>query len=170
MTTYRERLAAAEPNATKPLGDLLVRLAAEGRLVAARDGFGGIEIAGLAFDSRAVAPGSLFVAVPGEHVDGHAFLADAVSRGAAAAIVERSTDAPIAQVLVDRSGLALAVAASWWYGDPSAELGVVGITGTDGKTSTARLTGSVLEAGGWQTGIISTIGGQIGGSDEAKPP
>src|SRR6185295_2308286 len=102
--------------------------------------------------------------------DGHEFIPDAVARGAAAAIVERSTDAPIPQVLVDRSGLALAAAATWWYGDPSAALGVVGITGTDGKTSTARLTASVLDAGGWQTGIVSTIGGRIGGSDEARPP
>jgi UDP-N-acetylmuramoyl-L-alanyl-D-glutamate--2,6-diaminopimelate ligase len=169
MTTYPERLAAAEPNATKPLGDLLVRLAAEGRLVGAPDALGAMQIAGVAFDSRAVVRGGLFVAVPGEHVDGHAFIADAVARGAAAAIVERSSDAPIAQVVVDRSGLALAAAATWWYADPSAELGVVGITGTDGKTSTARLTASVLEAGGWQTGIVSTIGGRIGGTDEARP-
>jgi len=170
MTTYPERLAAAEPNATKPLGDLLVRLAGEGRLVAAPDGIAAVDIAGLAFDSRAVVRGGLFVAVPGEHFDGHEFIPDAVARGAAAAIVERSTDAPIPQVLVDRSGLALAAAATWWYGDPSAALGVVGITGTDGKTSTARLTASVLDAGGWQTGIVSTIGGRIGGSDEARPP
>src|SRR6185503_15400791 len=170
MTTYPERLAAAEPNATKPLGDLLVRLAAEGRLVSAAEGLGAIEIAGLAFDSRAVGLGSLFVAVPGEHVDGHQFVADAVARGAAAAIVERTTDTPIPQVVVDRSGLALAAAAAWWYGDPTAELGVVGITGTDGKTSTARLTASVLDAGGWQTGIVSTIGGRVGGADEVSPP
>jgi UDP-N-acetylmuramoyl-L-alanyl-D-glutamate--2,6-diaminopimelate ligase len=170
MTTYRERLAAAEPAGTKLLGDLLVRLAAQGRLVAAPDGLGAIEISGLAYDSRLVTRGGLFVAVPGDHVDGHDFVADAVTRGAAAAIVQRTVDAPIAQVVVDDPALVLAVAGTWWYGDPSAELGVVGITGTDGKTSTARFAASVLEAGGWQTGIVSTIGGRIGGADEADPP
>jgi UDP-N-acetylmuramoyl-L-alanyl-D-glutamate--2,6-diaminopimelate ligase len=112
----------------------------------------------------------LFVAVSGDHVDGHDYVADAARRGAAAAIVEHAVDAPVPQVIVDRSLLALADAATWWYGDPSAELGVVGITGTDGKTSTARLTAAVLEAGGWQTGIVSTIGGRIGGAEETMPP
>jgi UDP-N-acetylmuramoyl-L-alanyl-D-glutamate--2,6-diaminopimelate ligase len=170
MTTYLERLAAAEPAGTKPLADLVVRLGAEGRLVAAPDGVGAIEISGLAYDSRSVARGGLFVAVPGEHVDGHRFVGDAAGRGAAVAIVEHRVDVPIPQIVVASSALALATAATWWYGDPSAELGVIGITGTDGKTSTARLTASVLEAGGWQTGIVSTIGGRIGGVDEADPP
>ena len=170
MPTYLERLAAAEPGRTKRLGDLLVRLAAEGRLVAAPEGIGELEVAGIAYDSRAIVRGGLFVAVPGDHVDGHDFLRDAAARGAAAAIVERPVEAWLPLVVVDRSALALAVAAAWWYGDPSAELGVVGITGTDGKTSTARLTASVLEAGGWPTGIVSTIGGRIGGVDEERPP
>jgi UDP-N-acetylmuramoyl-L-alanyl-D-glutamate--2,6-diaminopimelate ligase len=170
MTTYHDRLEAGEPNGTKPLGTLLARLAAEGWAVDASDGGDAIAIAGVAYDSRLVTRSGLFVAVPGEHVDGHDFVRDAASRGAAAAIVERRVDAQIPQVVVDRSLLALAVAAAWWYGDPSAELGVVGVTGTDGKTSTARLTTSVLEAGGWQTGVVSTVGGRIGGTDEAKPP
>jgi UDP-N-acetylmuramoyl-L-alanyl-D-glutamate--2,6-diaminopimelate ligase len=172
---YAARLAAAEPGGPRPLGELLARLDAEGRLRsvasttsdAASDG---LTAAGLAYDSRSVSPGGLFVAVPGDHVDGHDYVADAASRGAAAAIVEHVVDAPIPQIVVDRSLLALAAAATWWYGDPSAELGVVGITGTDGKTSTARLTASVLEAGGWPTGIVSTIGGRIGGAEEMLPP
>jgi UDP-N-acetylmuramoyl-L-alanyl-D-glutamate--2,6-diaminopimelate ligase len=108
--------------------------------------------------------------VPGDHVDGHDFVADAARRGAAIAIVERSMPVAVPQVVVERSLLALATAATWWYGEPSAELGVIGITGTDGKTSTARLTAAVLEAGGWPTGIVSTIGGRIGGVDEISPP
>ena len=170
MPTYLERLRAAEPNGSKPLGELVARLAAEGRLIAAPEGTDGIAIAGLAYDSRSVTRGDVFVAIPGEHVDGHAFVGDAAGRGAAAAIVERTTDAPIPQIVVDRAALALSVGAAWWYGDPSAELGVIGVTGTDGKTSTARLTAAVLEAGGWATGIVSTIGGRVGGTDEEHPP
>ena len=173
---YAARLAAAEPRTPRPFADLLDRLVTDGQL---RSGVAtglsalvldGLTVAGLAYDSRAVSPGGLFVAVPGEHVDGHDFVADAARRGAAVAIVERDMPVTIPQVVVDRSLLALAVAATWWYGDPSSQLGVVGITGTDGKTSTARLTAAVLEAGGWPTGIVSTIGGRIGGADETRPP
>ena len=167
---YRGRLEAADPTGTRPLGGLVARLAAAGRLVAAPADLARLEVAALAYDSRAVTPGALFVAIRGEHADGHAFVAGAAERGAVAAIVQQPTGAAIPEVVVDSSLLALADAAAWWYGDPSAQLGVVGITGTDGKTSTARLTASVLEAGGWQTGVVSTIGGRIGGVDELQPP
>ena len=173
---YPARLAAAEPRGPRPLGELLGRLEAEGRLrstassASTQRELDGRNVAGLAYDSRAVMPGSVFVAVPGEHVDGHDFVADAAGRGATVALVEHPVAAELPQVVVDRSLLALAVAAAWWYGDPSSELGVVGVTGTDGKTSTARLTAAVLEAGGWPTGIVSTIGGRIGGADETRPP
>jgi UDP-N-acetylmuramoyl-L-alanyl-D-glutamate--2,6-diaminopimelate ligase len=173
---YAARLAAAEPRNPRPLAELVRRLEAEERLrtgteaVAAGAPVDGLSIAGLAYDSRAVTPGSLFVAVPGDHVDGHDYVADAARRGATIALVERRVDADVPQLIVDRALLALAVAAAWWYGDPSSALGVVGVTGTDGKTSTARLTAAVLEAGGWPTGIVSTIGGRIGGADEKRPP
>ncbi len=169
---YGERVAAAEPAAPRPLAGLLERLAREGRLQPSADSPDSdtIDVTGLAVDSRRVEPGQLFVAVPGEHLDGHDFVGEAARAGAAAAVVERLLPVAIPQLLVDRSLLALADAAGWWYDDPSAELGVVGITGTDGKTSTARLTASVLEAAGWPTGIVSTIGGRIGGVDELQPP
>lgn len=173
---YAARLAAAEPPGPRPFTELLDRLVADGHL---RSGVAtgltalaldGLTVAGLAYDSREVSPGALFVAVPGDHVDGHDFVADAAGRGASVAIVERMVPVEIPQVVVARSLPALAVAAAWWYGDPSAGLGVIGVTGTDGKTSTARLTAAVLEAGGWPTGIVSTIGGRIGGADEVMPP
>jgi UDP-N-acetylmuramoyl-L-alanyl-D-glutamate--2,6-diaminopimelate ligase len=174
---YRRLLAAGEPSGTKPLGELLGRLRAAGRLrdmtAASRSAVAAppdLAVAGLAYDSRAVAAGVLFFAVPGDHVDGHDFVADAVRSGAAAAVVERPVDASIPEVLVDSTGRALAVAACWWYGDPSADLGIVGITGTDGKTSTARLAGSVLDAAGLRAGIVSTVGGRVGGVDERRPP
>lgn len=172
---YASLLRAGEPGGSKPLTGLIERLRADGRLgqVLGAGGAGAgarAAITGLAHDSRDVRAGSLFVAIPGDHVDGHAFVAQAAAAGAAAAIVEHPVDAPIPQLVVDRSLLALATAAAWWYEDPSAALGIVGITGTDGKTSTSRLTAAVLEAGGWRSGIVSTIGGRIGGVDETRPP
>ena len=172
---YRDLLAGGEPGGSKPLAGLLERLVAAGRpargtAAAGGNGAAAIRVTGLAYDSRAVEPGSLFAAVPGDHVDGHDFVADAARRGAAAAIVEHPVDAGLPQLVVERTGPALAVAACWWYGDPSANVGVVGITGTDGKTSTARLAGMVLDAAGSRAGIVSTVGGRIGGIDERRPP
>jgi UDP-N-acetylmuramoyl-L-alanyl-D-glutamate--2,6-diaminopimelate ligase len=172
---YAALLAGGDPSAPKALGELVARLVAAGRLPAAgglRSGSApGGTVTGLAYDSRDVAPGNLFFAVPGDHVDGHDFVAQAARRGALAAVVEHpvaGTDVP--QLVVDRSLGALAVAATWWWDDPSAGLGVIGVTGTDGKTSTSRLCGSVLDAAGIRAGIVSTIGGRIGGVDERRPP
>jgi UDP-N-acetylmuramoyl-L-alanyl-D-glutamate--2,6-diaminopimelate ligase len=167
---YQALLARGEPRGTKPLADLLAILRAAGRLRGPAAGADGREITGVAYDSRAVQPGSVFFAVPGDHVDGHEFVAEAGRRGAIAAIVEHPVEGRVPQLVVDRSGLALAAAACWWYGNPSADLGIVGITGTDGKTSTARLAGSVLDAAGLRAGIVSTVGGRIGGIDERRPP
>ncbi len=108
------------------------------------------------------------MAVPGEHADGHDFAAAAADRGAAAVIVERPLpDVAAAQVVVDAARPALASAAAWWYGDPSHELTVVGITGTDGKTTTAYLAVAALEAAGRRTGMIGTIATRIGGRTDA---
>ena len=173
---YAARLSAAEPQAGRPLSELVRRLDAEGlrRATAAGNALEGantgLVAAGLAHDSRVVRRGSLFVAISGEHVDGHDFVDEARARGAVAAIVERSVDVDLPQILVGRTPDALAVAAAWWYGDPSAHLGVIGITGTDGKTTTSRLLGAALDAAGWRAGIVSTVGGRIGGVDELHPP
>ena len=171
MTTIAERLAAAEPPAGRPLAELMARLEAEGR-VRGRTGEAGIAgetIRGLAFDSRQVRPGSLFVAIPGEHADGHAFVRAAADAGAVAAVVERPLDVPIAQLVVDHARRALAVAAAWWYGDPSRELGVVGITGTDGKTTTSFLAVAALQAAGVATGLLGTAALEVGGTREPNP-
>jgi len=119
---------------------------------------------GIAYDSRRVIPGGIFVAVPGAHADGHAFVADAAGRGAAAVVVEHAVDGAgtAVQVVVDRSQLALAVVAAWWYDDPGRRLGVIGITGTDGKTTTAAMAVAALEAAGIRTGLISTAEQKIG--------
>ncbi|HEY7131454.1 MAG TPA: UDP-N-acetylmuramyl-tripeptide synthetase, partial [Candidatus Limnocylindrales bacterium] len=176
--TIAERIAAAEPAAARPLGELIARLTARGRLHGARDegraigpaALAGVAIRGVTDDSRAVAPGSLFVAVPGLHVDGHEFVARAAADGAGAAIVERSLpEVAIPQLVVDRSAAALGEAAAWWAGDPSHGLGIVGITGTDGKTTTSFLAVAALEAAGLRPGLIGTVATQIGGTREANP-
>ncbi|MFH0751218.1 MAG: UDP-N-acetylmuramoyl-L-alanyl-D-glutamate--2,6-diaminopimelate ligase [Chloroflexota bacterium] len=158
-------LAGAEPTAPRPLGGLLERLAAAGQIRGAVEpGARDRAVRGIAYDSRRVGPGSVFVAVPGAHADGHAFVGQAVARGAVAVVVERPAgDAGTAtQVVVDRSQLALAVVAAWWYDDPGRRLGVIGVTGTDGKTTTAAMAVAALEAAGVRTGLVSTAEQKIG--------
>jgi UDP-N-acetylmuramoyl-L-alanyl-D-glutamate--2,6-diaminopimelate ligase len=123
-----------------------------------------VELTGVTDDSRAVQPGQLFVAVPGLTVDGHDFAAEAVAAGAAALLVERPTgQAAVPEILVRQASAALASAAAWWYGDPSRELTVVGVTGTNGKTTTTFLAAAALRAAGWPAGIVGTIGITVGG-------
>lgn len=119
-------------------------------------------ISGVVFDSRQVLPGSLFVAVPGDHADGHDFLVQASGSGAAVAVVAHPVEAPLTQLVVPDTRLALAVAAAWWFGDPSLELGIVGVTGTDGKTTTSFLATALLEAAGISTGLITTAAVKVG--------
>ncbi len=158
-------LAAAEPRRARPLGGLVARLAVAGRLRGpAPEGAGDRPVRGIAYDSRRVVTGGVYVAVPGAHADGHAFVAEAIARGAVAVVVERAIAGAgeAVQLVVDRSQLALAVVAAWWYGDPGRELGVVGVTGTDGKTTTAGMAVAVLEAAGIRTGLVSTAEQKIG--------
>ena len=175
--TIAARIAAAEPTEPAPFADLIDRLTAEGRVRGARRdgrpiGVAGVRdvvVRGVTQDSRAVTGGALFVAVPGQHVDGHEFLDEAAIRGASAAIVERPVpDVPIPQLVVDASRAALGSAAAWWYGDPSHDLAVVGITGTDGKTTTCALAVAALEAAGTPTGMTGTTETRIGGLQVAN--
>src|SRR4030042_4349377 len=110
------------------------------------------------------APGGVCVAVPGAHADGHAFIGQAVARGAVVVVVEHAVDdaGAATQLVVDRSQLALAVVAAWWYEDPGRGLGVIGITGTDGKTTTAAMAVAGLEAAGGPTGRVSTAEEKVG--------
>ncbi|MGH2402466.1 MAG: Mur ligase family protein, partial [Candidatus Limnocylindria bacterium] len=116
------------------------------------------EVSGLAYDSRRVEPGTLFFAVPGVHVDGHAFWADAVERGAIGLVVERElADASVPQLVVDRTRRALADAADEWFGRPSERLTVIGVTGTDGKSTVTALTAEMLWACRWHPGQLGTV-------------
>ena len=129
---------------------------------------GAVEITGLAYDSRAVASGSLFFCVSGFQRDGHDFAAQAVQRGAAALVVERSLGLGTPEVLVESARAAMGPAAVRFYGDPSAELRVVGVTGTNGKTTTAFLLKALFEAAEpGSCGLLGTVKAVIGGVERS---
>jgi UDP-N-acetylmuramoyl-L-alanyl-D-glutamate--2,6-diaminopimelate ligase len=126
------------------------------------------EVMSLAYDSRRVTPGTLFFAVPGVHVDGHDFVTDAVARGAVGVVVERElADASVPQLVVADSRHALADAADQWYGRPSERLTVIGVTGTDGKSTVTALAAEMLWGCRWHPGQIGTV--QIGVGDQVEP-
>ncbi|HEX3278544.1 MAG TPA: UDP-N-acetylmuramoyl-L-alanyl-D-glutamate--2,6-diaminopimelate ligase [Thermoleophilaceae bacterium] len=125
-----------------------------------------VEIEALAYSSERVTPGALFFCVPGFRSDGHDFAPDAVRRGAVALVCERPLGLGVPEVLVDDVRAAMAPAAVRFYGDPTAELDVVGITGTNGKTTTAFLVRHLLEAGGRQCGLLGTVKSVVGGREE----
>jgi UDP-N-acetylmuramoyl-L-alanyl-D-glutamate--2,6-diaminopimelate ligase len=125
-----------------------------------------VEISGLAYDSRSVGPGTLFFCVPGFTADGHDFAPAAVERGAAALVCERPLGLGVPEVVVPDARAAMGPAAARFEGDPTAELPVVGITGTNGKTTTAFLVRHLLEAGSIQTGLLGTVKRVVGGVEE----
>jgi UDP-N-acetylmuramoyl-L-alanyl-D-glutamate--2,6-diaminopimelate ligase len=129
------------------------------------DAAAAVEISGLAYDSRAVRPGTLFFCVPGFRSDGHDFAAQAVADGAVALVLERPLGLGVPEVLVPSVRAATGPVASRFYGDPSASLRVVGITGTNGKTTTAFLVRALLEAAGEQTGLLGTVTSIVGGAE-----
>jgi UDP-N-acetylmuramoyl-L-alanyl-D-glutamate--2,6-diaminopimelate ligase len=151
--------------ADRTLAGLVGRLDREGRL---RSTVGSIDptlvLTGIVDDSRRVEPGALFAAVKGLRVDGHDFLGAAVSAGAGAVIVEQPVDGvEVPQLVVDRGAASLASAAAWWYGDPSRQLLTVGVTGTNGKTTTSFLAAAGLAGAGFASGLIGTVGIRVGG-------
>ncbi|MBZ4654714.1 MAG: UDP-N-acetylmuramyl-tripeptide synthetase [Peptococcaceae bacterium] len=122
------------------------------------------EITDISYDSREVKPGSLFVAVPGFKVDGHKFIGDALARGASAVIIQdeayRSDGYP--WVLVADTRKAMADLSSALYGFPSRSMNIIGVTGTNGKTTTTNLIRAVLSDAGEKVGLIGTIHNRIG--------
>jgi UDP-N-acetylmuramoyl-L-alanyl-D-glutamate--2,6-diaminopimelate ligase len=126
----------------------------------------GVEVADLAYDSRRVGPGTLFFCVPGERSDGHDFAAGAAEAGAAALVVERELELDVPQVAVADARATMAPLAARFYGDPTNELKVAGITGTNGKTTTAFLLREILEEAGTQCGLLGTVKQVAGGVEE----
>jgi UDP-N-acetylmuramoyl-L-alanyl-D-glutamate--2,6-diaminopimelate ligase len=125
-----------------------------------------VEVTGLAYRSESVTPGALFFCVPGFRADGHDFAPDAVRRGAAALVCQRPLGLGVPEVVVDDVRAAMAPAAARFYGHPTRELRVVGITGTNGKTTTAFLVRHLLEAAGSQCGLLGTVKRVVGGVEE----
>jgi UDP-N-acetylmuramoyl-L-alanyl-D-glutamate--2,6-diaminopimelate ligase len=128
-----------------------------------------LEVTGVAYHSGEVAPGMVFVAIKGTRTDGHRFVADAISRGASAIVSEEELEAPagVAVVRVRDARLALAHLSAVFYDHPSRELTLVGITGTNGKTSTTYLLEAILDSAGHRVGVVGTVNYRVGG--EAWP-
>ena len=145
--------------------DALIRALAPREVTGARP----VEIADLAYDTRRVGAGSAFFCVPGERVDGHTLAWEAIERGAVALVVERELEAGIPQLVVDDVRAAMAVAADAFFGEPTKELEVAGVTGTNGKTTTAFLLHAMLEAAGRQAGLVGTIEWTVGGERRDAP-
>ncbi len=145
--------------------DALIRALAPSDVIGQRP----IEIEDLAYDSRRAVEGALFFCVPGERVDGHDRASEAVAAGAAALVVERPLDVAVPQVLVEDVRAAMAVGADAFFGAPTERLEVAGVTGTNGKTTTAFVLRSILEAAGRPTGLVGTIEWVVGGKPRPAP-
>jgi UDP-N-acetylmuramoyl-L-alanyl-D-glutamate--2,6-diaminopimelate ligase len=130
------------------------------------DGAVDVDVANLAYDSRKAGPGTLFFCVVGEKRDGHEFAGQVVEAGAVALVVERELDVAVPQVVVPSARAAMAPFAAAFWGDPTAELKLVGVTGTNGKTTTAYLAREILEAAAIQTGLLGTVKQVVGGEEE----
>jgi UDP-N-acetylmuramoyl-L-alanyl-D-glutamate--2,6-diaminopimelate ligase len=129
------------------------------------EGAAAVEITSLAYDSRSAAPGTLFFCVPGLRSDGHDHAAAAVANGASALVVERPLGLAVPELQVDSVRESMAPLAARFYGDPSAELRVVGVTGTNGKTTSSFLIRELLQATGDPCALLGTVKSVIGGID-----
>jgi UDP-N-acetylmuramoyl-L-alanyl-D-glutamate--2,6-diaminopimelate ligase len=128
-------------------------------------------VTGIAYDSRTVAPGQVFVALKGQHSDGTSFARQAIERGAAAVVSEQAAppDVHIPWAIVEDARLALAILATTFHRNPSSEMRVVGITGTNGKTTTAYLIAAIFEAAGVRCGLLGTVAYRVGpGADDLR--
>jgi UDP-N-acetylmuramoyl-L-alanyl-D-glutamate--2,6-diaminopimelate ligase len=125
-----------------------------------------VDVSGLAYSSQSVTPGALFFCVPGFRADGHDFAPDAVARGAVALVCERPLGLAVPELLVDDVRAAMGPVAARFHGDPTAELEVVGVTGTNGKTTTAFLLRHLFEAAGRQCGLLGTVKRVVGGVEQ----
>jgi UDP-N-acetylmuramoyl-L-alanyl-D-glutamate--2,6-diaminopimelate ligase len=122
-----------------------------------------INISNIQFDSRKVHPGSLFVAIAGQHVDGYDFIPDAIRRGASAVVAcKQAKDIPVPYLRVQDTRRALAHLSAALYDYPARKLTVIGVTGTDGKTTTTNLIFEILKYAGYKTGMVSTVNAVLG--------
>ncbi|GAY76472.1 UDP-N-acetylmuramoylalanyl-d-glutamate-2,6-diaminopimelate ligase [Sporolactobacillus inulinus] len=123
-----------------------------------QEGAGNPEIDDLMIDSRLVKPGSLFFCIKGHHIDGHRFARQAQASGASAIVAQDAVDVSIPVIRVNDTHRALAMISDYFYGHPSHELFLLGVTGTNGKTTITYLVQAIQEAAGINTGLIGTMG------------
>ena len=154
MQTKQERILAVLAEAAR---DLMIEISGDGSTV----------IRDVSYDSRETGPGHLFFCVPGTTADGHDFAAAAVEAGASALCVERPLPLPVPQILASDVRRAMGRIAGSFFGSPADQLLVIGVTGTNGKTTTAFLVDSILRAEGRTTGLIGTIETRVG--DRVRP-
>jgi UDP-N-acetylmuramoyl-L-alanyl-D-glutamate--2,6-diaminopimelate ligase len=145
--------------------DVLIRALAPSEVAGGRRA----EIGDLAQDTRRVSEGALFFCVRGERVDGHDLAWEAIERGATALVVERLLDVDVPQLLVPSVRESMAVAADVFFGEPTKELQLAGVTGTNGKTTTAFLLRAILDAAGARPGLVGTIEWRVGGERRPAP-
>ncbi|WP_438351623.1 UDP-N-acetylmuramoyl-L-alanyl-D-glutamate--2,6-diaminopimelate ligase [Paenibacillus sp. FA6] len=126
-------------------------------------GNGDITLSGLQTDSQRVIAGDLFICLPGHTVDGHDYAVEAMTKGAVALVVERQLDIDLPQIIVKDCRYAMAVLSDSFFGSPSKQMKVIGITGTNGKTTTAYLIEKIMNDHGVKTGLIGTIQMRYGG-------
>ncbi len=143
----------------------LIRALAPDDVVGSRDA----DVLDLAYDARAAAAGALFFCVPGSRADGHDFAPEAIANGAVALVVEQPLDIDVPQLVVPDARAAMAIAADAFFGEPTRTLEVAGVTGTNGKTTTAFLLRSILEAAGRRPGLVGTVEWVVGGEPRPAP-
>jgi UDP-N-acetylmuramoyl-L-alanyl-D-glutamate--2,6-diaminopimelate ligase len=145
--------------------DALIRALAPSEVTGAQP----VEIGDLAYDTRRVTQGALYFCVPGARVDGHDLAWEAIERGAIALVVERPLDVGVPQLVVTDSRAAMAVAADVFFEEPTKELVIAGVTGTNGKTTTAIMLQSMLDSAGRSAGLVGTIEWIVGGEHRRAP-
>ena len=129
--------------------------------------FADVEICDITFDSRTVSAGTLFVCIPGAKTDGHEFVGRAVAAGASAILAERAVETTMPVIYVENTRTAMRILAPEIYDYPSRSMRLIGLTGTNGKTTTTYLLKAIFEAAGYKCGVIGTIQSLIG--DEVIP-
>jgi UDP-N-acetylmuramoyl-L-alanyl-D-glutamate--2,6-diaminopimelate ligase len=142
------------------LNDLIMSLK-QAKVVGGAD----LDVTGIKYDSRLAGPGDLFVAIPGFKTDGSQFASQAVGQGAAAVVLEKDVHLPgkTTKIIVPNARIALAELSSAFYGYPSRNLKMIGITGTNGKTTTSFLIEAILRKAGFKVGVIGTVEARING-------
>ena len=145
--------------------DALIRALAPSEVTGARP----VEVGDLAYDTRSVAKGALYFCVRGARVDGHDLAWEAIERGAVALVVERPLDVDVPQLVVEDARAAMPIAADVFFDEPTKELEIAGVTGTNGKTTTAMLLQAMLDVAGHDAGLVGTIEWIVGGEHRPAP-